>query len=165
MRCGIGLGSNVGGRLATLIAARKCIATLAGPALASSVWETEPVGMASDASPFLNAVLEVGWTGEVLDLLHALLALERDMGRPSLRPRNASRLVDLDLLYAGEERLHSEPITLPHPRLHERRFVLAPLAEIRPDLLIPGQSATVEELLRRLHDPAGARIHTREWNP
>jgi len=138
---------------------------VSGPEKASSVYETEPVHTDPNASPFLNAVLEFEYHGHPLSLLDDLQRIEASMGRPSKRPRNASRLIDLDLLYAGNLTLTNEEVVIPHPRVHLRRFVLAPLAELRPDLLLPGQQRSVSELLEALRDPARVEIFALSWEP
>jgi 2-amino-4-hydroxy-6-hydroxymethyldihydropteridine diphosphokinase len=150
MRTGLALGSNLGDRLAHLRTGRDEILRIAGVALplrVSRVYETEPVGSGSDAGPFLNAVVEVDFDGQPIDLLEALQEIEAHQGRPSKRPRNAPRTLDLDILYIGNLVLSNEEVVIPHPRLHQRRFVLAPLADIRPDLTLPGQKRSVAELL------------------
>ena len=157
MRAGIALGSNLGDRLANLRAA--CGHLLASsvvsePVRYSRVYETEPVGTASDAGAFLNAVVEVEFEGHPLTLLDELQAIESRMGRPSKRPRNASRTIDLDILYAGNLALSNDEIVIPHPRLHVRRFVLQPLCDLRPELVLPGLQRSVAELFASLDDPA-----------
>jgi 2-amino-4-hydroxy-6-hydroxymethyldihydropteridine diphosphokinase len=103
--------------------------------------------------PFLNAVLEINFTGPPVALLDRLLEIEKSMGRPSKRPRNSPRIIDLDVLYAGNLLLNNPEIIIPHPRLHQRRFVLTPLAEVAPDLVLPGQMDSVRNLLTKLDDP------------
>ena len=142
MRAGIALGSNLGDRLANLIAGREAVLRLPGvtaPVLHSRVYETEPVGTEPDAEPFLNAVMEIEFTGDPLALLTALRSIESALGRPTRYPRNAPRTLDLDILYISDLALHDAALILPHPRLHLRRFVLAPLNDVRPDLRLPGQ--------------------------
>ena len=166
MRAAIALGSNLGDRLANLTAGREAVLRLPGvsaPALHSRVYETEPVGTGPDAGPFLNAVMEVEFTGDPLALLAALRAIESALGRPTRHPRNAPRTLDLDILYAGDLVLRDDTLILPHPRLHLRRFVIAPLNDIRPDLRLPGQSRTIAELLTRLDDPAAVSIFAATW--
>ena len=158
-RCGtafLGLGSNLGDRLGHLKQALKALRDREIPLLgASSVYETDPVGFLEQPS-FLNAVVEVGWRGAPRDLLERCLAVERVMGRER-RVRNGPRTLDIDILLFGD-RVHREAgLEIPHPRLHERRFVLVPLEEIAPGILHPALKRTVRELLASCADPSGVR--------
>jgi 2-amino-4-hydroxy-6-hydroxymethyldihydropteridine diphosphokinase len=167
MRTGIALGSNLGDRLANLRRAREKVVSLpgvSGPIISSPIYETEPVQSAADAGAYLNAVIEVEFDGAPSLLLDALQTIEAEFGRPSKRPRNAPRTLDLDVLYVGNLTLHNQEISIPHPRLHLRRFVLTPLADIRPELVLPGQHANVAALLAALHDPAAVRMFTASWD-
>jgi 2-amino-4-hydroxy-6-hydroxymethyldihydropteridine diphosphokinase len=164
MRCGIGLGSNVGDRLETLRQARQRLldapewsggAARPGSVLCASIYETDPVGCAPGTAAFLNTVLELPVPPDTAPalILHRLQTIENALGRPSRHPRNAPRTIDLDLLYLGEiETPDDAVLTLPHPRLRARRFVLAPLAEIRPGLVLPGDPRPMAEILRDLAD-------------
>ncbi len=157
MRAGIAIGSNLGDRLAHLAATRSDIARLpgvSGPLILSPIYETEPVGSGEQSGAYLNAVMEVEFHGQPIDLLESLQRIEAEHGRPSKRPRNAPRTLDLDILYIGNLTLSNDEVVIPHPRLHQRRFVLAPLADIRPELILPGQQRCVAELLACLNDPA-----------
>ena len=168
MRAGIALGSNLGDRLNNLRAAcehLRASQVVGAPARYSRVYETEPVGTASDAGAFLNAVVEVEFEGHPLTLLDELQAIEARLGRPSKRPRNASRTIDLDILYAGNLALTNDEIVIPHPRLHVRRFVLQPLADLRPELVLPGLQKTIAELLAELDDPAQVRLQPEGLEP
>ncbi len=156
MRCGIALGSNIENRLANLRdgGQRACLLHESGPAIrVSSIYETTPVACEPGTMPYLNAVLEINFTGPPVALLDRLLEIEKSMGRPSKRPRNSPRTIDLDILYAGNLVLNNPEIIIPHPRLRQRRFVLAPLAEIAVDLVLPGQMHSVGRLLAELDDP------------
>lgn len=156
VRSGIALGSNLGDRLGNLREAFERVLVLNQPSaqvLFSSIYETSPIGSKPGTPFYLNAVLEIDFREAPITLLKQVLEIERTMGRPSRRPRNASRLIDLDILYIGDLVLNDPEITVPHPRLSERRFVLAPLAEFAPDLVLPGQNVSVAELLTRLADP------------
>ena len=133
------------------------------PIRASRVYETEPVGTDTDAGAFLNAVLEVEFTGHPVALLADLQAIEAKLGRPSRHPRNSSRTIDLDILYVGDLVLRDDDIAIPHPRWHLRRFVLAPLADVCPRAILPGQTKCVAELLAELRDPAAAGVFAEEW--
>lgn len=149
-RAYIGLGANLGDAPATLQAALELLAATPGiTALrASPLYLSAPV-QASGAD-FHNAVAEVDTQLAPLPLLHALQAIEQRFGRQ--RPyRNAPRTLDLDLLlYAAVQQAHPV-LTLPHPRLHERAFVLAPLVDLAPDLVLPS-GARVADLLAAIHD-------------
>lgn len=149
----LGLGSNLGEPLEQL---RAAVRELRGRSVSvrrlSSVYRTEPVD--APGSPwFLNAVAAVAFEGEPLDLLRVCREVERERGRT--RPaRNAPRFLDLDLLLVGDEIVRSSELTLPHPRLSKRRFVLVPMVEIAPDTVEPTSGLTMRELLARCEDPS-----------
>jgi len=152
-RVGIALGSNLGDRTANLEAARTClreIATPDEPFLTASDHQTEPLNCPQGSPLFYNSVIEIGYEGNPRELLELTQAIERKLGRIVSSERNAPRVIDVDLLYFGQELIVTESLILPHPRIQERRFVLQPLAEIRPDLILPGLSQTVSELLAAL---------------
>jgi len=166
MRTGIALGSNVGDRLANLAQAlgRLRNASWVKSAVScSGVYETAPIGDGAGTDSFLNAVVEFEYEGLPFTLLEKLKQMEAAMGRPSKRPRNAPRTIDLDILYVGNLVLANEEIVIPHPRLHMRRFVLQPLADIAPDLLLPGQQLRVSELLAVLKDDEPVVLFSKIW--
>jgi 2-amino-4-hydroxy-6-hydroxymethyldihydropteridine diphosphokinase len=153
MRAGIALGSNVGDRLTHLRTGYRQVANLSsdpGAVRCSSIYETSPVDSPPDASLYLNAVMEIEYGRPAISLLDSLLKIERALGRPSKRPRNAPRTIDLDLLYLGNLTLNSPEIIIPHPRITQRRFVLKPLADIAPELVLPGQLLSIVDLLIHL---------------
>lgn len=121
-----------------------------GKVVRSSILETEPVDCTPDSGAFLNAVAEIEYNGSACQLLGQLQTFERQLGRPSERPVNSPRPLDLDILYFGQEQMNAPDLIIPHPRLSQREFVLKPLAEIRPDLILPGQTQTVQVLCRKL---------------
>lgn len=166
MQTGIALGSNLGDRLACLRAGRDFLLALhegPAPAAVSPVYETEPVGCPPGSSAFLNAVVEIDTPLEPAALLGRLAAFERGLGRPARRSVNAPRPLDLDLLYAGATELRTAHLTLPHPRLAQRRFVLQPLADIRPHLVLPAQSRPVSALLAALPPEPQVRPFAPAW--
>lgn len=149
-RAYVALGANLGSREATL---RHAVAALdsrddSSVAGISQLRETEPVGLVRQPR-FLNGAVALDTELEPRELLDALLALERDLGRVRTGVRNGPRAIDLDLLLYDGLSLDEPGLTLPHPRLHERRFVLEPLADLDPGLLVPGHGA-VSELLARV---------------
>lgn len=154
----VALGSDLGDRLAALRAGIEGM-TRGGIEVSalSSVWETEPVDVPG-SSGFLNmaARIEVPDATEPEELLARLNDVEREVGRRR-RGRNRSRVLDLDLLVIGDQIVRTERLTLPHPRMWSRRFVLAPLAEIAPDLRDPRTGRTVVETLAVLPDRPWAR--------
>lgn len=166
MRAGVALGSNLGERFANLRNARKDIAALDGvlpPVRSSAIYETDPVGCEKGAGKFLNAVIEFGYSGEADALLCSLAAIEKMLGRPASHARNISRTVDLDLLYFGGLVIETAELQLPHPRIVEREFVLRPLADIRPDLILPEQEESISALLLRLSPAGGVVRLDLEW--
>lgn len=134
-----------------------------GPALTSPIYETEPIATGPDAAAFLNAVVEVEFDRAPTALLEGLRAVEVALGRPPTRPANASRTIDLDLLYVGDVVVQEDGTVIPHPRMHLRRFVLVPLCDIRPDLVLPGQRESVTELLRALSDHSRVEVFSTGW--
>jgi 2-amino-4-hydroxy-6-hydroxymethyldihydropteridine diphosphokinase len=156
MRCGIALGSNIENRLTNLREGCKRTGSLheSGPQIrVSSIYETTPFDCEPGTMPYLNAVMVINFMGPPVALLDRLLEIEKAMGRPSKRPRNSPRIIDLDILYAGNLVLNNSEIIIPHPRIHQRRFVLTPLAEVSPELVLPGQMHSVQRLLAELDDP------------
>jgi 2-amino-4-hydroxy-6-hydroxymethyldihydropteridine diphosphokinase len=155
MRCGIALGSNVEDRLENLREGYRRVSALhepGSPIRMSSIYETSPVDCEPGTTPYLNAVVEINFSGPPVALLDRLLEIEKAMGRPSRRPRNSPRTIDVDILYAGNLVLNNPEVIIPHPRMYQRRFVLAPLAEISPDLVLPGNNRPVKSLLAQLND-------------
>jgi 2-amino-4-hydroxy-6-hydroxymethyldihydropteridine diphosphokinase len=159
----IGLGSNLGDRMMTLRTAIQRLEALGRIAGVSSLYETEPVGYL-EQPPFLNAVVALETALTPVALLGALLGIERDLGRVRSFP-NAPRTLDLDLLLVDDVILDTPELTLPHPRLHERAFVLVPLAEIAPEVVHPGSGKTLRELLHTLPDQRVEVSTVARWEP
>ncbi len=156
-RAFIGIGTNLGDRAANYREAIVRIASLPDTRVVrqSSIYETEPVGEVKGA--FLNGVIEVE-TGLMADaLMRRMLAIERTMGRKRATGRKPHRngayrprVIDLDLLFFNKETVNTRALQLPHPRLHERRFVLAPMAELAPAMIHPKLNASISDLLSNL---------------
>ena len=143
-RAYVGVGANLGDRLATI---RAAIRMLPGVVGVSTLRETEPFGVSGQPAYLNGAVaLDTGLTAR--ELLDTLLGVEAALGRER-RERWGPRTIDLDLLLYGGAEIDEPGLTVPHPRLHERRFALEPLAELDPALVVPGRGA-VSELLARL---------------
>jgi len=137
----IGLGSNLGDRRAMIDGALERLR----PRRVSTIVETEPWGVA-DQPRFLNAVAEIETDLEPAELLDRLLDVERGLGRVR-REKWGPRTIDLDLLLYDNRQVASDTLSVPHPRLHERKFVLEGLAELCPDRTVPGLGRTVRQLL------------------
>ena len=153
----VGLGSNLADPMGQVRQAFTELEAIPGTRVTarSSLYRTSPVGYLEQPE-FINAVASVQTTLEPQVLLAALLAIEDRHGRRR-GMRNAPRTLDLDLLLYGEEVLDRDGLTLPHPRLHERAFVLAPLAEIAPGAMVPGRGR-VRDLLARVDGDGVSRI-------
>jgi 2-amino-4-hydroxy-6-hydroxymethyldihydropteridine diphosphokinase len=147
-RAYVGLGANLGDREATIGRA----AQLLGVTRLSTIRETEPWGN-PDQPPFLNAVAELETELAPRALLHRLLEIERELGRTRSSARWGPRAIDLDLLLYGDQTIDEPDLTVPHPYLHERLFVLEPLAELAPDADVPGRGR-VRLLLAKLQSPS-----------
>jgi 2-amino-4-hydroxy-6-hydroxymethyldihydropteridine diphosphokinase len=151
-RAYVALGSNLGDREATIRAAVAALAEEAGIEVVgvSSLRDTEPVGVVGQPR-FLNGAVAIDTDLPARSLLEVLLGLERRFGRVRDGvPPQGPRTLDLDLLVYGDAQIDEPGLTVPHPRLHERRFVLEPLVELAPDLELPGRGV-VSEILARLH--------------
>jgi len=149
-RAYVGLGANLGDREGSLRAALAALGATEGIEVVavSTLRETDPVDYL-DQPRFLNAAAALDTTLAPRALLDALLEVERSLGRTREGPRFGPRTIDLDLLLYGEESFDEPGLTLPHPRLHDRAFVLEPLAELDPGLVVPGRGP-LETLLRNL---------------
>lgn len=151
----IALGANLGDAeltFASVVPRLQALST--SPVVASRWMRTKPVNCPPGSPDFLNGVVAIRpFPGETPEsLLQKLQELEREFGRQAKKELNEPRPLDLDIIAFGPERRDSPRLTLPHPRAAERVFVLRPLAEIAPDLILPGQEENVIQLLARLHD-------------
>lgn len=146
----IALGSNMGCKRDNMAQAIQAIAALPGVQInkSSSLYETEPWGK-TDQEKFLNQVIEIETSLKPADLLRELQKIEIKMGRQR-KEKWGPRLIDLDILLYGNEVMEDPHLTIPHPRMRERLFVLVPLAEIGADIQFPEDGATIEEVLSRV---------------
>jgi 2-amino-4-hydroxy-6-hydroxymethyldihydropteridine diphosphokinase len=150
-RAYVGLGANLGDRERTLRAAVDALVDEDGIEVVavSALRETDPVGV-GEQPRYLNGAVALETTLSARDLLDRLLAVEQRFGRVRVPGEHAPRTLDLDLLLYGDGEIDDPGLTVPHPRLHERRFVLEPLAELDPGLVIPGRGG-VESLVAGVH--------------
>ncbi len=149
----VALGSNLGNPIDNVAGAIRRLQTFSDkPLRESSLWRSTPVACPPGSPPFINAVVGIetrpNETPETM--LDKLQALEKEFGRKPKKILNEARPLDLDLIAFGWRTIYSAGLILPHPRAHLRRFVLQPLSEIAPDLVLPGQKKTVRQLLRGL---------------
>ncbi len=148
MKVYLGIGSNIGDRECNLNEAQTMIKKHVGSVIkSSSIYETEPWGFHSK-DLFLNIVLEVDTDLKPSGLLGRLLMIEAGMGRLRESKGYTSRIIDIDILFYGKRKFEKKTLIIPHPRLHERRFVLVPLCEIAPELVHPVLGKTIKALLK-----------------
>lgn len=154
----VALGSNLGARERHLDEAVAALRATEGvrDVVLSAVYETDAVGP-GEQGPYLNAVARLVTSLPPRALLEHLLLIETGRGRARGPERNAARTLDLDLLLYGDRTIDEPALQVPHPRMCQRGFVLEPLRELAPDLVPPGASESVEQLARRVRDPAAVR--------
>ncbi len=144
----LGLGSNLGDRYRQLLAALKLLGPHLGGMEHSSVYESPPWGILDQPS-FLNCCCSGRWEGRPQELLRKIKAIEARLGRRPTR-RWGERLIDIDILILGDVVISTADLQIPHPQLANRRFVCRPLADLSPDLVVPGLGASVAALADRL---------------
>lgn len=154
----ISLGSNIGNRPQNLKKAIEAIQSSLGHVTRqSSVYETKPWGK-NDQPDFLNQVIGVASDQSPEDCLRALCVIEEHMGRKR-EEKWGARIIDLDLLYAGDTIVKTKILTLPHPGIPDRKFVLVPMAEIAPDFIHPQWKKNQKQLLNECQDPLDVRLY------
>ena len=160
-RCVLALGANLGNRLANLQEALRRLAPVLTADRVSALYESEPVGP-PDQPPYFNAVCAGVISLEPLTLLEAVKRIEWAIGRRP-GPRWGPRPLDIDILLLESVTMDTPGLTIPHPRIEERAFVLVPLADILPDLTLPGSGRTVAEAAQRAGSEGLRRVAGPEW--
>lgn len=154
MEIGLGLGSNLDHRLDNLREVTQRVTSLPETRLLAkaAIYETEPVDVKPEYAPleYLNSVIIIESSMELSALSEAIHKIEADMGRVRTEDRNAPRTIDIDILYAGDIQQRDGILDLPHPKWAQRRFVVQPLADVRPFLRLPGETRTIAEILKNL---------------
>jgi 2-amino-4-hydroxy-6-hydroxymethyldihydropteridine diphosphokinase len=167
METGFCLGSNIGGRLRLLTQAKTLLLMNRKVRFVdqSPVYETEPVGVKEEyrAMKFLNAVLVVESPYSAEEWLPKIKRVEQTLHRVRSDDRNAPRTMDVDLLFSGDQVVDSDLLQVPHPRWAERRFVVQPLADVRPELVLPGTEFPVSEVLKQLPETDDVRLFAERW--
>jgi len=167
METGFCLGSNMGGRLHLLRQAKTLI--LLEPQVKfidqSPVYETEPVGVKPEhkAMKFLNAVLIVESPYTAEEWLAKIKKIEQTLHRVRTEDRNAPRTMDVDILFSGDQVVDSDILKVPHARWADRRFVVQPLADVRPELVLPGTKNPVQKILAEMPDNDDVRLFSVKW--
>jgi len=167
MEYALSLGSNLGNRLKQLKTAKYAVSQLPKNSVChqSSVYETAPVGVREQYKEltYLNAVLIIKTDNSPESILGSIHAIEAQMGRIRTEDRFAPRPIDIDILYAGNTMLDCDDLTIPHPRWAERRFVVQPLADVRPNLILPNCQKSVLQILESLPIEPKVDIFTIDW--
>ncbi len=167
MEYALSLGSNLGDRIAQLNIAKRSIAQLTGVSLSSqsSVYETAAVGVRDQYKDmaYLNAVLIIDTELSPESILNSIHDIEAKMGRIRTEDRFAPRPIDIDILLAGNTMSDCDELTLPHPRWADRRFVVQPLADVRPNLIFPDCQKSVSQILKTLPPTPKVELFTTDW--
>jgi len=161
----LSLGSNLGDREANLAGAITALSTYheISNIESSSFYNTPPL-FKSDQPEFLNTVISYNTNFSSFDLFDACQNVERLLGRPDIREKNSPRIIDIDILTYGTSFLETEQLSIPHPDLANRKFVLAPWTELAPDFMVPAYNMTVRDLLKLCPDPSVVTKHVMEKN-
>jgi 2-amino-4-hydroxy-6-hydroxymethyldihydropteridine diphosphokinase len=167
MEIGFSLGSNLGDRLGFLQQARARLLALPNTELlaCAPVYETAPVGVRPEHADkfYLNTIVVLESDLDARAWLPIIGRIEAELGRMRTADRNAPRPVDIDIIYASDQTIDCADLEVPHPRWAGRRFVVQPLADIRPELVIPGQYKTVHEILETLPPEEDVSFFTQRW--
>lgn len=167
MDVGLSLGTNLGDRLANLKQAKDRIISSSGISAVtqSPVYETEPVDVPPEHIDlkFFNAIIIIETIVSIPQLMSLFQFIEQQIGRIPDTVRYSPRPMDIDIIYADQLQMEEDHVVIPHPRWTERRFVVQPLCDVRHDLIIPGQSLTVSEILSELTDKSVVELTTRNW--
>lgn len=164
-RVGVALGSNLGERLANLREARDLLVGLGvdgGEFLQASVYASVPLDCPEGSPDFLNTVVEFEFEGTAWELLRETQGIERELGRKIALEVNAPRVIDVDLLYFGNEVIDEARLVVPHPRMRERSFVMEPLCEIRPELVLAGDRELISVQFGRMEETP-LRVVASDW--
>ena len=156
MEIGLSLGSNLENRLSNIQTARDYINAIANVHLSaqSPVYQTEPMGVSKQhkEKKFLNAFLILETERTVIDIFAETSAIENSMGRKRTDDRFEPRIIDIDIIFAGSTVIKTNTLTVPHLQWRNRRFVVQPLSDLRPELILPGETQTVSDILAKLPD-------------
>ena len=167
MEIGLSLGSNLGNRLSNIQTARDHINAIANVRLSaqSPVYQTEPVGVSEPhkEKKFLNVFLILETECTVTDIFEETSAIEDSMGRKRTDNRFDPRIIDIDIIFAGSTVTKTNTLTVPHSQWRKRRFVLQPLRDLRPNLILPEETQTVSDILAKLPNTPIAELFSTEW--
>ena len=165
-KVGIALGANLGDRLQQIQSARDAIQVHSSQqhCLQAPIYHSAPQDCPNGSPDFYNTVIEIIYHGTPEQLLSITQNIELELGREAEHGFNTPRLIDLDLLYFGKIEICTELLTIPHPEITQRRFVLQPLADIQPDLILPHQQKNVSSLLSQLdEDDSPLKVAHYNW--
>jgi len=166
MKAFVALGSNLGDRVDNLKLAANALQALSRkPIRKSAVYESSPVDCPTNSPTFLNAVIEIDVDDGLSphELLQTLQSIERKRGRKPKQVLNEPRPIDLDLICCGNLEINEPDLIVPHPRAHQRRFVLQPLSDLAPELVLPGQTKTIRHFLASLPDVESVPLSLEAW--